>query len=331
MPERGARRLPRRAWPVVVVFAAMTLAALFVAGCDRPAAPTLPALWLPGFAAQTGAIDKVTLRAAGDVPAIELQRDGAVWRVPAKGGWPAEPGRVEGLLDELAAARPLEAKTTHPDRYARLGVAPIATPGSDGVQLELAGAASPRKLLLGHAHGDAQRFVRVDGDAQAWLVDQALPTPPRAEEWLDTRLVDVPLARIARVEVRNADGHDFDLEHRDDRFRVVGVPSAAMGEGHGGDALAGVLDHLQLDDVAADDGKAHAERTVRFIAHDGSWIELAAWRIDGQVWVRGTDSGAGELMKAWSHRDELRDRRFRLPAFQAAILMRGRSQVLDAR
>jgi hypothetical protein len=130
------------------------------------------------------------------------------------------------------------------------------------------------------------------------------------------------------VDVRPASGEAFVLSHRDDRFRIEGVPTAAMGDSHAGDALAGVLDSLELEDVARDDGKAPPERIVRFTGVDGAWIELAAWRIDGRIWVRAASGGDGVLAHAWAHPQATDGWRFRLPAFQAAELMASRSQIL---
>jgi hypothetical protein len=324
--------MPERRAPVLA--AALAVVALAVAGgCGRDAAPAdaAPAVaWLPAFAAREAAIDRVTVRTPDGKAAVTLKRDGKRWRVVERDGWPVAPGRVEGLLDALAQAHRVEAKTTHAERYARIGV---AAPGHAdvaevaAVALDLAGGGAPLRLLLGHPHGERERFVRVDGDRQAWLVDQPLPAPPAPTDWIDTRLVDAPLVRIARVDVHDAAGHAFTLEHVDDRFRVVGVPAAAMGDSHAGDALAGALDHLEFQDVARDDGKAAPEHVMRFTGHDGSWLELSAWRIDGRVWARATTSDTGDLARAWQASGKA-GWRFLLPAMQSATLAQSREQVL---
>jgi hypothetical protein len=315
---------PDRRWHRLAAIALLAVAG----GCDRGPSTATGGPWLPHFAQLAPSVDSIVVRRGGDVPAVRLQRKDGMWRVASRADWPAAPGRVEGLLEELAEARRLAAKTTHPDRYARLAVQPIGDSASEGVRLDIGGD-PPLRLLLGRAHGETERFVRIDGDAQAWLVDKPLRASAEPDDWLDTRLVDAPLARIAHVDVRNADGHDFALEHRDDRFRVVGVPSAAMGDSPRGDALAGVLDQLQFEDVAKDEeGHVRPDRTLRFTAHDGSWLELDAWRIDGRIWVRGRDGGQGELAKAWANPALVPGHRFRLPAIQAAALMQARSQVL---
>jgi hypothetical protein len=323
--------MPDRRAPVVAVLAGLVLA--IAGGCSRApddAESAAAAPWLPALAAREAAIDRVTVRAPDGQVAVTLQRDGKRWRVAERDGWPAAPGRGEALLAALAQAHRVEAKTTHADRYARIGVAPVGQGEASeaaSVAVDLAGGGAPLRVLLGHPRGENERFVRVDGDPQAWLVDRALPAPPTPTEWIDTRLVDAPLARIARVDVHDAAGHAFALEHIDDRFRVVGVPAAAMGDSHAGDALAGALDHLSFEDVARDDGKAKAEHVMRFTGHDGSWLQLDAWRIDGRVWTRATTSETGDLAHAWQASGKA-GWRFLLPAMQSATLGQSRDQVL---
>jgi Domain of unknown function (DUF4340) len=302
-----------------------------LAGCGGPSgdgAAGSPTLLFADFAKREPAIATLTVRAPGDRVAVTLQRDGKQWRVAERAGWPADTARVETLLGDLASARRIEPKTTQPDRYAKLALQPIADRESLGVRLDIDGGDAPLRLLLGKPKGDTQRFVRLDGDAQAWLVDRPLRAPADPLDWLDTRLVDAPRVQVERVEVALDSGQAFTLSHRDDRFRIDGVPTAAMGDSHAGDALAGVLDHLAFEDVARDDGTAKPERTVRFTGQDGAWIELAAWRIDGRLWVRATRGAEGKLANAFAHATD--GWRFRLPAFQAAALMASRSQILGA-
>jgi hypothetical protein len=304
-----------------------------LAGCgEAPGGATSPvrAPWLDGFAAREKAVDAISIIAPGERVVVRLHRDGTLWRVRERDGWPAAIAPVDTLLGDLARARRVEPKTTRPENYPRLSVQPIADTGRAGVRVDVAGGGEPLRLLLGKAKGDTQRFARVEGEAQAWLVDRPLVIAVDPVAWLDTRLVDVPLARVARVEVTLDSGDAFALAHRDDRFRIEGVPAAAMGDSHAGDALAGALDQLAFDDVARDDGKATPERTVRFIGHDGSWVQLAAWRVEGHVWVRADSGGEGALASAFAHAQATDGWRFRLPPFQAAALMAARSQILGS-
>jgi hypothetical protein len=309
---------------------ALVVVATFALLACAPRAPEAPAAsgpLLPGLATRLPTLQSIELRTAGDRVAVTLQRAKPGWTVRERTGWPADPALVRTLLEDLAAARRAEARTARPDRYARIGVEAVAGADAGGIEARLHGRGWDEAVVVGDAPPlGGGRFARRAAEAQAWLVDRPLALPREPAAWLDTRLFDVPLARVAGVRSFDAAGHAFELAHRDDRFRVVDAPSAAMGDSYRGDALAGVLEQLHLDDVAADDGAA-AERTVYFTLVDGAQVRLAAWRVDGRVWMRVQECPpkAGPLCPVearWAKR------RFLLPAHVAATLLMTRAQVL---
>jgi hypothetical protein len=304
-------------------------AALALIGCGPPSAdaPAAAGLLLPGLATKLPTLEAIELRTAGDVVAVRLERAPSGWTVRERTGWPADPALVRTLIEDVAAAQRIEAKTARPDRYARIGVEAVADAAAGGIEMRLRGRGWNEAVVVGDTPPlGGGRFVRRAADAQAWLVDRPLALPRDPAAWLDTHLFDVPLARIAGVRSADAAGHAFALAHRDDRFRVVDAPSAAMGGSYRGDAMAGALEQLHLDDVAADDGAA-AERTVDYTLVDGAQVRLEAWRVDGRVWVRVGECPAGSAPPCataarWAHR------RFLLPAHVAATLLMTRAQVL---
>jgi len=295
-----------------------------LAAC-APRAPE-PGPLLPGLAGQLPGIESIELRGAGDGVVATLERGADGWRVRERDGWRADRKLVRALLADLAGARRTEPRTDRPDKYARIGVEPLdaAEPTSAVVEVRMRGNGWERSLLVGEVpRAGLGRFVRVTDEPQAWLVDRDFAFPRTPEGWLDTRLVQVPIAFVVGVDSRDDAGHAFALDHRDDRFRVAGLPSAAMGDSYRGDELAGVLEDLRLADVAADTGQA-AERTVRFTLRDATALEFQAFRIDGRAWVRVREC-RGEACAA---RAEHAGRRFLLPPHLAVRLLLTRDQVL---
>jgi hypothetical protein len=203
-------------------------------------------------------------------------------------------------------------------------------------------------LLIGHEHPKFDsNYVRVDGEAQAWLTDLPVGFDRDPLSWLDRRLIDLPLARIARVQVADRGGERFSLSHRDDRFRLDDAPSAAMRDSNQGDAIAAALDQLQLEQLASDDGSAVAERELRFSAVDGLEVKVQAWHVGDALWVRlaaavdepraaawlSQTKGAPKdmaLVRArvadWNAR--FHGRRFQLPVAVATTLMLSHEQIL---
>jgi hypothetical protein len=267
----------------------------------------------------------IELRGAGDRVLVTLERRAGAWTVRERTGWPADPGLVRALLDELATARRVEAKTAMPDRHARIGVEAVSGVDATGVEVRLRGKAWSDAVVVGKAPPAAPgRFVRRSADAQAWRVDRRLDVAREPAAWLDTRLFDEPLPRVDRVWSRDDAGHEFSLVHRDDRFRIAEAPSAAMGDSYRGDTLAAVLTDLRIEDVAVDEGAA-AERTVTFALKDGRRITLESRRIDGRVWTRAYACPA-DVRDCDSTRSA--GRRYLLPARVAADLWLTRDQIL---
>jgi hypothetical protein len=308
------------AWLAVALASAL-------AACALPA-DEAPGPLLPGLDARLATIESIELRGAGDAVLATLDRGPAGWTVRERDGWPADRTGVRTLLRDLAAAHRVEAMTAKADRHARIGVDALAAPDARGIEVRLRGKGWNDAVLVGDAApANGGRFVRLPAQAQAWRVDRPLELPREAAAWLDTRLSDVPLVHVATVHSHDDAGHAFDLAHRDDRFRIVDAPSAAMGDSYRGDTLAGLLEDLRFEDVAADDGHA-AERTVEYALDDDRRVRLESWRVDGRIWVRVRECGEDTAPDDCATPARWLGRRFLLPAPVAANLWLTRDQVL---
>lgn len=195
----------------------------------------------------------------------------------------------------------MEAKTSDPRLYPRLGVEPVGGADAKSLELTLSGKGLASRLLIGNGHQRLDGYyVRVDREPGTWLTDLPVYFDPDPKVWLDRRLVDIPLARITKVGISDAAGKTFSLSHRDDRFRLDDAPSAAMHESHQGDAIAGALDQLQFEDVATDTGKDRPLRTLRFATVEGMLVEMQALREGDRLWVRLNAAVDPQVAKDWA-------------------------------
>ena len=274
--------------------AGAALATVLLAGAawwllDRPVASDGAAgsLLLPGLGARLEQIDRLEVRGAGDQVLVEIEKHEGRWRMPSRHGWPANQREVGRALFRLSQARRLEAKTARPERHARLGVEAVSAADAKGGELRLSGGGEPLRLVIGNNHPSlGGSYVRLGDEDQAWLLDADVAPARDPTDWLDRRLLDLPLARIAQVRVSPAKGRAFRLS-RDagDRFGLDGKPAAALGNPDDGTATAAVVEQLALEDVAADSGTP-ATQTVEFEAEDGVRVTIAAWRQDDGTWAR---------------------------------------------
>lgn len=277
-----------------ILAGAGVLTAVLAAGAwwllERPVAGDGAAgsLLLPALEARLETIDRLQVRGAGDRVLVEIEKTDGRWRMPARQDWPANQREVSRALFRLSRARRQEAKTANPERHARLGVEAIAGAEAKGSELRLSGGGEPLRLTIGRNHPSlGGSYVRVGDEAQVWLLDVDIGPARNPVDWLDRRLLDVPLARIADIRIVPAKGRAFRLTRADDdRFSLDGQPSAALGNPDDGNATAGLLEQLVLDDVAADSGAA-ASQTAVYESVDGLRITVAAWRVDdGGTWAR---------------------------------------------
>jgi hypothetical protein len=331
-----------------VAFAA-SLALISLVGCaDKPQAPATKALALPALAARIDRIDEIRFRGAGNRVLVTLRKRAGVWYVVERGDWPALPGLVDTALFALSRAHLAEAKTDQARLYPRLGVEDVAAADAQGMEVRLSGGGQPLTLIIGHEHPKLDgNYVRVEGRGQSWLTDVALSFEREPVGWIDRNLVDLPLARVDEVRIEPSPGKPFVLKRRGDRFWPVGAPDPNVISSRAGDALAGVLDHLEFEEVADDSAQIQAiDRRLRFVAVDGRVVELKAWRVDGKIWAALSvtlDPGRAAAWQAqapdatakatiakefgdWQQR--FAGHAFQLPAYQASILYTSHDQIL---
>jgi hypothetical protein len=320
-------------------------------GCGNQAAPGAandPVL-LPGLAAQETKITGLTITVPGNTVAVRLRRRDGQWRVVEREEWLADPVRVDALLGSLSSLRGAEPKTDDPALYARLGLAPVAIADGRGIELRIDGPDVSRRLLIGIDHpGSGHTYVRVDGKARTWLADRALALPREPGDWLEHSLVELPLLRIAAVEVASNDAPRFVVERHVHGFAMATGGATLPAAPERAEALLGLLAPLVLRDLARDDGSP-PERTLHYRAVDGLVVTLQAWRRDGRIWLRLSGSVDAERAAKWAGQAgpgatladvqaraaaiSLRGRGycFELPAVAASVLMLGREQLLAKR
>jgi hypothetical protein len=265
-------------------------------------------LLLPELASRLETVDRLQVRGAGDEVLVEIQKTDGRWRMPSRQDWPANQREISRALFRLSQARRLEAKTANPERHARLGVEAIGDAGAKGSELHLSGGGEPLRLTIGNNHPSlGGSYARVGDEPQAWLLDADIAPARYPVDWLDRRLLDLPLARVAQVRITPAKGRAFRLTRADDdRFSLDGQTSAALGNPDDGNATAAALEQLVLDDLATDSGTP-AQQTLVFESEDGVVVTVAAWRQDEGTWARLEAKLDEERAMSWLSRTPVPD------------------------
>ena len=309
----------RQLLPWAVVSLALAAAAWWALGRQaRDEAPQAgPAL--PGLAERLDALDGIEVYGAGEQKLVSLRRVDGRWEEAGHPGWPTNEREISRALFRLAEAKRLEAKTNDPALHARLGVEDLASAQAKGAELRLLGGGEPLRLVVGSNHpGLGGSYARLAGEAQAWLLDTDLSPARNPVDWLDRRIIDLPLARIERVRVEPAQGRAFTLTRRDEAFLIDGLAPASADDAI---ATAAVPEQLALDGVAADDGTPAQRRHV-FEAVDGVSLTIATWAGEGGTWARLSVALDEEAAQAWFARagDDAAPPEQRLASLRAQVL-----------
>lgn len=115
----------RRNTLIVLLALVAALAGTF-AWLQRERAAEVPALpaaerWLPELDSAT--LSGLHMQFADGSPDIRVERRAGAWVLPAKADYPADRLRLSALLEALAEARKVEAKSANPKNRALLGLA----------------------------------------------------------------------------------------------------------------------------------------------------------------------------------------------------------------
>lgn len=163
----------------------------------------------PGLVDRLGEVSAVVVRDAEQTLTIRRAADG--WGLAERNDYPVAADKVRDLVRTMVQLERVEAKTARPERYARLGVEPPTDPGakSKEVTLQTASGAPVAQLIVGQpaTGGGAEggTFVRIANDPQTWLARGSLTVSTEAGEWVNRRLIEIPIADIQKVQVVQPD------------------------------------------------------------------------------------------------------------------------------
>ncbi len=247
----------------------------------------------PGLEAGLNEVNEVVVQAAGG-ETITLKRGEAGWGVQEKQGYAADVGKLRELLLNLAQAQRIEPKTAVEASYPVLGVQDVEAEGASNVLLRVAGAGPELAVILGQNNSrGAGTFVRLQGEAQCWLVDRNLAAEKTASGWLQRDLMDIAANRVTGVEVQPPEGGPVQIEANsggEGDFRIANLPGGREpASAFVGDATAGFLSGLRIEDVRRAEDYTPAEdaqaTTASFRTREGMLVAIKAHTAGGETWA----------------------------------------------
>ncbi|HTE40631.1 MAG TPA: DUF4340 domain-containing protein [Steroidobacteraceae bacterium] len=290
----------------VAILGGIMLALVGLAGwiaiSRTPAPPDKVALY-PVLKGQLDKITAIKISKAGDVTAVELERQGDEWRVKQR-NFAADRSKVRSLLLALENTQLNEEKTSNPASYATLGVEDVNSPTAGGSRVELTGIEPPIQLIIGKQDPTTQfAFVRRVGEKQSWLLSQSLIASTEVSQWLRRDLINVPADRVQEIAIQPGSGPRYAIvktSRAEQNFDVNGVPKGREVNSVGAtNSLAQTLSNLELDDVrpVAELASQKPAGHTTFQTFDGLIVEIDGYDMEGKHWIVLKPSFDGELAK----------------------------------
>lgn len=282
----------------VLILVTLLIAGLAFVGRQRreeaKAAPGVAAGSLyPGLIDHVNEVEEIEI--VGPDGTLDIEHGDGGWGLASKGGYPVGFDHVKQLVMGIAQMKILEAKTSKPERYEKLGVQDAGDPDSRSSRVTLRNATGDvlADLVVGTAKydlGTEALYVRRADEDQAWLVTGSVTVNSRPKTWLETEILKLDRDRVARVEVTQPDGEVLRVERPDGEateWTALDVPegreltsTAAPG------AVGGGLTWVALDDVVkADQIDFDGAVRTEFTTFDGLVVTVRTVEHDGVYWT----------------------------------------------
>lgn len=263
----------------------------------------------PALQGKDVSVGSVAVRSGSRTVTVAL-KDG-VWGIAEKGGYPAKEDAVRSAVRALAGLKVVEAKTSRPEMYAKIGVQDPADVPAEAAE----GDSAPMSVTVSDPEGKqlaavivgtqrygppAQVFVRRVGETQSWLAEATagqVSLPRDVMGWIDRQVVAIPRSRVRSVMVTQPDGESVFVgraSEAETNFTVSGVPDGReLTSPTAGDQFGNWIASVYVDDVAPVDradlteaGGAEPGATATFTTFDGLVVVAEAMMSGVQTWVR---------------------------------------------
>jgi len=245
---------------------------------------------LPSLANDVNAVTAVTVRKGSATPTLTVHKAGNQWSVAERADYPADVVKLRKLLLSLRDARIVEEKTSDPARFASIGVEDPVEPAAAGAEVTVVGPSEKHSVIVGKSVGDGN-FVRRVGENRSYSVEPAITLETEPRFWIDSRLIDVPVALIQSIEVKPAAGTAFSI-HRlnpaDNTFRLDGVPAGRKPlDGHALAPAPTTFAGLTAEDVSPSGSIDFGQSSQAIVTlTDGNIITLTGTAIADKHWIQ---------------------------------------------
>lgn len=253
-------------------------------------------LLFPGLTKRLNGLKTMVIRSKDGE--LTFERAGNEWVSKERAGYPVDNGKITGLIVALAQMSKIEPKTRLPQKYDRLDLDDPTGHGSHGKEVILSGEdgknladviVGKRKFTLGAKENGV--YVRLPGQAQAWLASGDVDVGTKPGDWLMRKIADIKDTALKRVTITQPDGSKIIAEKAtvlDTDFKIVNPPRNQTLADGAGNEFGHILTEFMFDDVAKADTLAFPKdktTVAEFEGYEGLRVTLEAVENNGTTWV----------------------------------------------
>ena len=176
---------------------------------------------LPSLAGELNTVTGVSVRRASATPTATVHLKGGRWSVAERADYPADVSKLRNLMLALSDAKIVEEKTSNPASFPIIGVEDPSSPGAAGAEVSITAQDGAHAVIVGKPVG-AGNFARRKGEDTSYSIEPGISFETEPRFWIESKLTDIPAAKIQSIEVRPASGPAYTVR------RAAAAPGEAV-------------------------------------------------------------------------------------------------------
>ncbi len=205
--------MSRQRFIALMVAAALAISgALYLSAQRNLQRDTHGAALIPTLAGELNTVTALSVRRGSAAPTVTVHEKDGRWTVAERGDYPADVAKLRKLLLALSDAKIVEEKTSNPANFAVIGVEDPSSPAATGAEISVTARDGKHAVIIGKPVGGGN-FARRSGGNASYSVEPGISFESEPRLWIDSRLLDVAVGGIQRVEVKPAAGPAYTV-HR---------------------------------------------------------------------------------------------------------------------
>ncbi len=217
--------MSRQRFIALLVAAALAISgALYLSAQRNLQRDTHGAALIPTLAGELNTVTALSVRRGSAAPTVTVHEKDGRWTVAERGDYPADVAKLRKLLLALSDAKIVEEKTSNPANFAVIGVEDPSSPAATGAEISVTARDGKHAVIIGKPVGGGN-FARRSGGNASYSVEPGISFESEPRLWIDSRLLDVAVGGIQRIEVKPAAGPAYTVH----RMAAASTNSGAAG------------------------------------------------------------------------------------------------------